>query len=369
VPDVVLVVEDPGAANFVLSVPDELAARDIDAVLVATGPAAAYVPAHPRIVRDEQPSAAGLLEDLTPRLVVVGTAENPDTVTHALVDAARRSGIPTVGVVDGPANAAFRFRGRTGDPLRHVPDVLLVADVWTRDAYVELGCVSTAVIVTGHPHHDRVRASGAALDRTACRQRVLGADVDSPVVVFAAERSTGLDPAEHRRSADYTLQGRGASVGRTEIVAEEVLDALADVAPSARTVLRLHPKNEPGDLGDLAAEFDVVSATGSSIDVVVAADAVIGMSSILLEEALVLRVPTLSVVPRAIEASWSTAVRAGLIPVATERSAVRAALADLVATRPLPAIELVERAFPPGASSRVADVLAGLLGRAPAEPS
>ena len=44
------------------------------------------------------------------------------------------------------------------DALAHLPDVVLVPDSWTKDAFVGLGASSDKVVVTGHPHYDAVLA-------------------------------------------------------------------------------------------------------------------------------------------------------------------------------------------------------------------
>ncbi|HEX2188392.1 MAG TPA: hypothetical protein VHG51_05810 [Longimicrobiaceae bacterium] len=334
--DVLVYVEDPGAASYAADLPAALAAGGVGALLLAGGSAAGYLRerGRPAEAVPEGESAEGLLDALRPRLVVVGTSEDPDTPGLALVDAARSRGIGTVGLVDAFPNAAHRFRGRGDDPLGHAPDWLAVPDEWTRQAFVELGAPPARVVVCGHPQYDRVRALAEELGRegrAAVRARVLPNAGDRPVIVFVAEVSTGLDPAQYRKSAEYTLQGRGWSTGRTEVVLEELLDAAAGLDPRPCFVLRLHPKNTAEELASYAEEVDMVSAGGSALELAYAADLVAGMTSMLLLEADLLGTPTLAVVPRPVERDWLPSIRHGRTPCVTTRERLRDALPRLLA--------------------------------------
>lgn len=333
--DVLVFVEDPGAAGYAADLPAALEAEGVRARMLARGSAEGYlrerghaVPAVP-----EGLAADALLDAVRPRLVVVGTSENPDTLGLALVDAARARGIGTVGLVDAFPNAAHRFRGRGERPLAHAPDWLAVPDEWTREAFLELGVPPARTVVCGHPQYDRVRAVGGELareGREAVRARVLPDAGGRPVVVFVAEISTGLDPEQFRRSAAYTLHGRGGSAGRTEVVLEELLDALRLIDPRPYLVLRLHPKNSAEEFAAYAGEIDLVSAGGSALELVYAADLVVGMTSMLLLEAEILGSPTLAVVPRAVERDWLPSIRRGGTPCVETRAALRDALPRLV---------------------------------------
>lgn len=333
--DVLVFVEDPGAANYAADLPAALAEEGVRAPLLVRGSAEAYLRdrGYPVQAVPDGVAADSLLERVMPRLVVVGTSENPDTLGLALVDAARARGIETVGLVDAFPNAAHRFRGHAGQPLAHAPDWLAVPDEWTRDAFVELGAAPARTVVCGHPQYDRVRALGGELDREgreAVRARVLPGAGGRPVVVFVAEISTGLHPEQYRRSAAYTLHGRGGSAGRTEVVLEELLDALGALDPRPYLVLRLHPKNSAEEFAAYAGEVDLVSAGGSALELVYAADLVVGMTSMLLLEAEILGSPTLAVVPRAVERDWLPSIRRGDTPCVDTRAALREALPRLV---------------------------------------
>lgn len=367
--DVLLFVEDPGAANYVAGLPEALTARGFRARLFAEGVARDYlrqrnipfddVSAHP-----DRKTADRWLDIFRPRMVVVGTSENPDTLGLKLIDACREAKIPSIGAVDAVSNAAFRFRGRGDKPLGHAPDWLLVPDAWTKKSYVDLGYPAGRIEVCGHPQYDRVKAAAeefAARDRSRLRETTFpGATAESLVVVFIAEISGGLNPQQYRKSDDYTLRGWGVSSGRTEIVFEELLGALREIRPKPYLVLRLHPKNTPEEFAAYQRDIDLVSRDGSPLELIWAADLAVGMTSMLLLEAAILGRPTLSIIPREIEKSWLPTIAAGITPCATTRDNLRKVLPDLLA-RTSPKRFRLGNMFIFGSIPKIADVIESVI--------
>jgi len=364
--DILIFVEDPGAANTVVDLPGALAKRGMTAATITACHAAPYMAGlGGRFVEvDPSDDAGALLDAYRPRLVLAGTAEDPDTLGLKLIAEARRRGIANAGFVDGPASAEYRFRGRGADPLGFAPDRLLVPDDLTRRRFVTLGFAAGRVVDCGHPYYDRVRAIGrqlGRLGRDAVRARVFpGAPKGRPVVAFLAEVSTGLLPEAFRRGDDYTLAGRGGSDERTLIVLEEILDALAPLRPRPYVVLRLHPKNRESEFFAYRREIDFVSKGGSALDAAFAADLVIGMTTILLLEAAIVGRAALSVIPRPIEAEWLTGIGLGVVRSVHSREALRdilpAAIADPARVIGTPAEKVIQF----GALDRMADYLSGV---------
>jgi hypothetical protein len=365
--DILIFVEDPGAANVVVDLPRALSKMNLTAQIVAAGHAGPYLAAMGGAHDDAgTATAAALMDAYAPRLVLAGTSENPETLGLALIAEAKRRGLASVGFADGPAMADYRFRGRAGDPLAFAPDWVLVPDDATARRFRELGLEPGRVIACGHPYFDRVRDTGRALARRG--RAAVRADTfpEAPadgraVVVFLAEISDGLIPAAFERGGDYTLAGRGGSDRRTDIVLEEVLDAAAPIRPRPYVVLRLHPKNDEWEFAAYAGEIDFISRGGQPLEAVFAADLVIGMTTSLLFEAALMGCPALSVIPRPIEAEWQTGIGLGIVRAVHTRDALRnilpAAIADPARAMGAPAEKVIQF----GAIGRMADFLAGLL--------
>ncbi len=325
----VIFVEDPGAANYALPLVTPLgAALWVAPALLPYLDARSIEPA--RIIE-------GPVPPLPPEtaLLLVGTSENPETAAHDLVHQARARGIPSVGMIDFPANAAARFRGTGRNPLAHAPDWLMVTDDGTARHYEALGFPAERIGRVGHPHFDTVLALREKLEAEgvpAVRRRLLPEVPEGQkLIVFLSEISGGLDPEQYRKSADYTLEGRGGRDDRTGVVVEEFLDATANLSPRPYRLLRLHPKNTRDEFGPLLAEFDSVSAAGTPLEMVFACDLVCGMTTMLLYEAALLGRPTLAILPRMTEGAWLPTIASGVTPAAVTRPALARLLPALLA--------------------------------------
>jgi len=180
-----------------------------------------------------------------------------------------------------------------------------------------------------------VAARLQTIDRQSMRQELFGVRADRRVIVFVSEISDGLDGSSYSRTPDYTLRGRGVRNLRTEIVVEELLDALAALGEGGSmpfTVLRRHPKETNIDLPGLSAEFDWVSQSGDVHALIWAADLAVGMSSMLLKEAMLLGTPSLAILPRRVERGWLAPVRDNKIEAIFDRDTLRARLAQILPT-------------------------------------
>ncbi|MBT8003942.1 MAG: hypothetical protein HN578_13605 [Rhodospirillales bacterium] len=361
--EILIFVEDPGAANCVTRLPSALEDLSIGTSLFAAGTAVGYL-GQQGIAFTELPegsTAASLLDNASPKLVLVGTSEDPDTFGLQLVAPAQERGIPTVGIVDGPANPQHRFRGRGDAPLHHVPDFLIVPTDPLKKTFVQLGHGQENIFIGGHPHYDAIKEKRGALreiGRAALRKKILPEISDErPLIVFAAEISDGLDPTQFQRSADYTLRGRGQSDLRTNIVLEELLDSLNTLGPKPYMVLRLHPKNTRQEYSVYASEIDHISDSGSPLDVCFAADLVVGMTSILLIEAAILGRPTLSIIPRDVEKNWLDSIELGLTKVATSRDELHQAISQFMKDWPKETDNRVDEVINFGSTDRIAKFL------------
>lgn len=333
--DITILVEDPGAANLVLGVHDALAGQGVTAALHATGEACAYLRARGENFTEAAPS----LDLAGTRLLAVGTSEQADSIAFDWLAAARQAGIATLGLVDSPANAEARFRGKTRDSLHHAPDRLAVTDAASRDAYATLGFDTEAIDIAVNPARLRAFETGRALTDAARNERraELFGDDAGRVILFLSELSDGLDPAAFLRSGDYTLAGRDGSEARTRIVLESLLDATAGLSPKPRIFVRLHPKESDDSHKHLSGELAGMSRVGGPLDACAAADLVVGMTTTLLAEARHLGQRVLSVLPRNSERTWLADIADGEIACVTNNDAIAPALKDLLsAPRPRP---------------------------------
>jgi hypothetical protein len=352
---ILLFVEDPGAANMVLDLPAAIAAHGHRALLLAGGHAIQYLADREVVFRavSADIDADSLLDDICPRIVVTGTSENPDSLGLALNDAARRRRLPSIGLVDMSCNADRRFRGHTNLVFAHAPDYLVVPDSTTHDAFMKLGFTPDHVALLGHPQYDRVWRRRHELEAGPNRP-----SRPRPRWVFVAEGFDLLAPAASRRSADYTLHGRGDTDWRTGIVLEEILDAVARFSPRPEIMVRPHPKTTHDNFTQWAPEI-VFDDAPDPLPALWDAEAVLGMSSMLLVEAAILGRPVLSILPRVEERGWLGPLANGDIPSVCDRKALQDALENIAGGH-WPPISPKARNFH-GGTARIADHLISML--------
>lgn len=366
--DVLIFAEDPGAANFVAPLPDALRERGRRVVVLADGIARDYF--RERRIAAESVCTTGtvdqLIDAVKPGLIVTGTADNPETFGLALVHQARLCAITSVGVVDAPMHAEYRFCGRTADALAYAPDWLLLPDEWTKEAFVALGFPANRTAVCGHPHYDYVLEKGRQLareGRAAVRRRVLPRAADGrTVVVFVADGSARTERVSKAAVCQYSLDRRRTSARRTELVLEEFVDAICCAPLRPYLVLRPHPKDHPDDYADCLDAFDCLDSESSPLELVYSADLVVGATSALLAEAALLGRPTLSILPRAEEKEWLPSIRTGVTPYVTTRDELRTALKDLLQQESSPKSRSAHhRVVVTGSVARTVSFLEGLL--------
>jgi hypothetical protein len=341
---VLIFVEDPGAANYLLPIIEELLRLDsYDLYILADGVARDFLSrgAIPFEAVEAEDSASGLILEYSPNMLLVGTAESPDSLGLSLVTAARAGGVVSVAVIDAAMSSDMRFCGRSGDPLAHLPDWLLLPDETTRKAFTDLGAPGDRLLVCGHPHYDYVSEMRGRFDIEgvhSIRAELFGSlNASKNIVVFISEGSARVCEIYQIDPSEYSFAGRGGATGRTEILLEEFLDALAPVRRSVHVVFRMHPKDLKTDYSHYCSEVDEVNSGGSPLKLLYAADLVVGMTSMSLLEAILLGRPSLAIIPRSIEKKWLPGVRDDLIPSVTDREQLRNALVGALAHKgPVP---------------------------------
>jgi hypothetical protein len=334
--DVLIFVEDPSVANYVASLPQVLSAKGFRSEIYATGTAIDCL--SQREISFKALTLGSTADDILssswPRSLVIGTAENPETVGLPLIAAARQKGIPTIGIVDAAMNADRRFRGCTDNALAYAPDWMLVPDHPTRQLFSTLGYPEGQIVVCGHPQYDYVAGLAAQWqqeDFTAFRRRVFPQAAEGQqIIIFVSERSVRAIPLSDELLAQYTFKGRGTSRGRTEIVFEEFLEAVSSFHIKPYIVLRVHPKDSIGDFDVYQEEINIISHGGSALEMIYAADIVVGMTSMLLTEAVIMGRKTLSIIPVSGEKAWLPSVRNGLTPCVTNREELKITLKKLL---------------------------------------
>jgi hypothetical protein len=308
--DIFLFAEDPGAANWIINLPDKLNHKSLTCYIAASGSAVNYFQDRGQKINAviSNDNLDNIVQDINPKLIIVGTAENINTPSHQIINVARNLGIKSVGIVDSCIFALERFKGESSDPFNHVPDWLIVPDIRTSNCFMEAGFPERKLHIFSPPHFDFIknkRDEFRRIGKSVIKKLKFPLFPDNkPVVVFGAELSTGFDDSKFFRNSDYMLSGRGVSNKRTEIVMEEFLDSVNSLPISTYKVLRLHPKQKISNYNDYLEEFDYISHGGDCSELIYVSNLVVGMSSMLLAESFIMGTPTLSILPKIEEKEW-----------------------------------------------------------------
>ena len=338
-------VEDPGAANAVMPLLAPLNGRDVEPVLLANGLARGILEARGLTCLPADVGPEEALTRIHPQLILTGTAESPDSPGLRLLDLARQHDTESVSIVDALCNAGLRFKGRGSAPLGHAPDWVLVPDDETALEFQLLGFPEARIVACGNPHFDHIRQERARLTvvgRKEARRRLFpGLDADRTVLVFVSESFHCMRVQDAALLAEYTLPVRSALASRTQIVLDAVLRAVQKLKNRPYMVLRPHPKDKLDTLAEQIPAFDHVAAEGGSLELVHAADLIVGMTSMVLVEAALIGRTTLSVVPRPVEKLSLQTSRLGVTPCAATTSELTELLPSLIEHLPPPVIPKV----------------------------
>lgn len=334
--DFLIFVEDPGAVNYVAELPKFLLKHGYSAKILATGLAVKHL--QNRQVNFEHlgegQQIAHIMDIFAPRVVIVGTSENNKSFAFNLIEHCNSASIPSIGVIDMAVNAEYRFRGESKDPLKYRPQWLVLPDQATCDAFLKLGFPRSNMVLIGHPHYDYVRqklSEFKAINIENLKKEILGElDYSKKNIVFLAQPTSLIDQSLTTKKNDYTLSGWNESTSRTDIVIESVIDALKPYRDSINFGVRLHPKNSLDEIAKYRQYLDFVSSDGDPLKVVYICDLIIGMSTMLLYESVLLQKQVLSVLPRESEKDWMPADAVDKIQIVFDPTNLNEALKDFM---------------------------------------
>jgi hypothetical protein len=270
---------------------------------------------------------AGALGGL-PQLVFTSATSLPtlDMTERLLWRWAARHRVPSAALVDQWQNYALRFSGPAPDErLAYLPDRIMLMDDQARREAIADGLPAERLVVTGQPAFDDIRREHAALLADRARLRAAhGMPAEAYVVTFVAESLA----SDYGDSLGYDEQSTLVFLG----------DALQEIAPAAGPLflaIKLHPQNDPAQFGWARERWPgltplLVAREATPREMIVMSDLVVGMTSVMLVEAILAGRPTVSLELDARREPQLVATRAGAIPALRTADAARRVLAGLL---------------------------------------
>ena len=343
-PRVLVVSHDAGGASALAPVVAHLRERWPTRVW-AHPLSAAAIPDPDRIVEsmDADEALEGLLAE-GPRVLLTGTSWGGATIDKMALGAARKAGVPSLGLLDSWIHYRERFTARTDGEgaLLNLPDRLLVMDAEAEREMVALGFPGSHLSAVGLTRLASLPRQG---DREARRARLAagyGLDPNKKWVLFASQALSSLFGGADGARARFGYSQEDALQGFARALVQ---------GPGLDTgthdfIVRYHPKDpvrEP--IPGLVTDRDRKSTRLN-----LAADLVIGMSGAVLLDAYAVGLPVLSFQPGALGVDDFVLTRRGLVPRILEEEALAEAARAALATRPE-----VDPAFRPEAGARAVD--------------
>lgn len=301
-PRIVAVSGDPGGGNAVAPVIEALRTEGRVAVKALAYRQTCTLWTKRNLIFDEldektpRSTVANILGNPEVVLLLTGTSFNPIELEKQFIAVARERGLPSLAVLDFWSNYACRFSDENGH-LNYVPDRIAVMDERARDEMATEGFDPTRLVITGQPALDDLvlwRSRFTPLRREMIR-RGLGLGPEEFLVLFASQPLSSLygqDPA------NPLYPGFNECIVLNMLLT--VLDQLIkEDGKEITLVIRPHPREKANSFSGVRGEavHIVVSKNGDSRDLVLAADLVIGMNSMLLVEACYMGCLTLSLQP------------------------------------------------------------------------
>lgn len=274
--------------------------------------------------------AARVLTEHSAQILLLGTSWGP-SIEKALIQRARLQAIPSIAVLDSWGNYVERFSGvHSEERMAFLPDRIAVMDAFAHEEMVAQGFSPGQLVVTGQPAFDDLLQFAQATAASRVRQELTakyGLALNALVVVFVSEPLAAIYGAD---AGSPTYLGYHEERVLRDIVA--AIETLQAEFPQPLTLLvKAHPKEDPPRLAHGLRSIGSTARVLAGEDtrrLLLIADAVVGMSSIVLVESYLLGRPTISYQPGLRVRDPFVLTRSGLLARVQSADQLRAAVHD-----------------------------------------
>lgn len=240
--------------------------------------------------------AENILLQNNPSLLLTGTSHNRFNYEKLFVDAANKLNLSSVSLVDFWSNYRVRFSDNQNH-LRFLPTHIAIMNEQAKMEMLNEGFDSSILHVTGQPALEEViiwKKSFSSADRKQVREN-LGINPATETFVMFASQPLSLMLHSNKLTDDYR--------GYTEkTVLPQLIQTLSMLSGSDNKIflgIKPHPREDLSWLrikGNNNLRISIINGMPSR-ELIMAADIVSGMNSMLLMEACLLGLPTVSMQP------------------------------------------------------------------------
>lgn len=261
-----------------------------------------------------------------PDLIFTSATSLPflDMTERYLWEWGKQKDIPTVGVLDQWQNYSLRFSGCSHEEhLKYIPDNIFVMDALAKKEMIQAGLPEQNIVITGQPAFEViVNECKKALLKVEGIKKQLNLAVSEIVVTFIAE--------SFKNNFGDTL---GYDEQSTLMFLGETLATFVNLP--IFLLVRLHPENVYEEFSWVmnkwpALRKKIIIDELTPCETVQVSDLVVGMSSILLIEAIIANKIVLSLQLNSKIPSQLAATKAGAIPFVVSEDDARQKIKDLL---------------------------------------
>jgi hypothetical protein len=275
-----------------------------------------------------------ILASRKPSLLFAGTSVNGVDLEKKFINAARQFSIPSLSLLDFWSNYRPRFADSSGN-LTHLPDRIAIMDKQAMTEMMAQGFERERLVVTGQPALDNlgVYRESFGPDRRKSLRLGLGVEESAVLVSFYSQPFSTFNPGPD--DPRYPGYDEHITLGLLLAALERVS---GDLGKKIHLVVRPHPREEPEKFQARAGLVPLtVSTHGDVRDLALASDLVVGMTTMLLVEAVYLGCRTLSFQPGLKVADPLPTTRNGLTRAVYDAGTIDVALKEMLLAPETPA--------------------------------
>ncbi|MDR0556229.1 MAG: DUF354 domain-containing protein [Holosporaceae bacterium] len=309
---------DPGGANAVYPLIDAFRSRGHEVLPYANGYACRKILEHRSLPKD---NIDGVLNDVAPDFIVTGTSSS-DVTEKFLWIAARKHNIPTMAILDHWCNYGIRFSNyrpkdldkyRVDKTFDFLPSHICVMNDFAKKEMQDEGIPGEIIHPFGNPHFASMISKSKNVDVAKIRAKFPS---NKQIITFASEpyeEDYGYEISPERKALD-------------DIVA--VLKRYEDLT----LVVKLHPRERKNKYAKSGYSGCIFDREMDSIDMVVASNLVISVTSMFTIEACILGKKALSYQPSESNKDNFVLTRNGVLPFLNNRADLDGAMDTILNT-------------------------------------